>query len=86
MPGCLLGTCSHVLSIDYYRSSVNYPEIFIAVKCDSWTDYKKGNCARNPKILMGYGLNNSAENGKYYLDTSSRFPYGIGELGIRITK
>lgn len=86
MPGCLLGTCSHVLSIDYYRASVNYPKIFAAIKCNEWSDFKKGYCDRNSKILMGHWLNNSGENGKYYLETSSNFPYGLENIGIKMTK
>ncbi|XP_077287752.1 pancreatic lipase-related protein 2-like [Arctopsyche grandis] len=83
MPGCIIGQCSHVLSIDYYKSSVENPAEFLAVMCKDWITFKKGKCSKNPRVVMGYWIYKNIKKGRYFLETSPAFPYGIGESGIK---
>lgn len=57
-PGCPKSpewTCSHWRSVDLYAESL-YSNEFVGKKCDSYKNYKAGNCAKNPTGIMG-GLN-----------------------------
>ncbi|KAK0094963.1 hypothetical protein PV326_009558 [Microctonus aethiopoides] len=70
-PGCAgidQDSCSHQKVTDYMLESIVYPRKFPAFQCDSWDNYKDGNCANNPVAYMGNGCDPSAR-GKYYLTT-----------------
>ncbi|KAK0075277.1 hypothetical protein PV325_007129 [Microctonus aethiopoides] len=70
-PGCTgidQNRCSHKKSTEYTIESINIPQRFPAFQCDSWNNYKDGNCANNPVAYMGNACDPSAR-GKYYLTT-----------------
>lgn len=46
----------------------------MAVKCETWDDFMKGECMNNTIIPMGIATPLSAR-GKFYLQTENRAPY-----------
>ncbi|KAK0075278.1 hypothetical protein PV325_007130 [Microctonus aethiopoides] len=70
-PGCAgidQDSCSHQKVTAYMIDSINNRQRFLALQCDSWNNYKDGNCANNPVAYMGNACDPSAR-GKYYLTT-----------------
>lgn len=60
--------CNHRMCIDMYTATVNHPEWFIAHKCDTYKDYKKGGCSRNDVTMAGF-WNPGTAKGVYYFST-----------------
>ncbi|XP_046743819.1 lipase member H-like [Diprion similis] len=85
-PGCsvtselLLITCSHARSWAYYAESLINENAFVAVACDSYTEFKNGSCSSNTEVVMGYATPNTAA-GNFMLQTNSDSPYGRGDNG-----
>ncbi|XP_028157081.1 pancreatic lipase-related protein 2-like [Ostrinia furnacalis] len=48
--------CSHWRSYQFYSESVIRPKAFVATACGSWRQYKRGLCAAQHSIHMGYGV------------------------------
>lgn len=49
--------CSHWRSYQFYAESVIYDNHFLAISCDTWEDYLKGDCDPNQEpINMGYAV------------------------------
>ncbi|KAF6210284.1 hypothetical protein GE061_013388 [Apolygus lucorum] len=83
-PGCgwdLAGFRSHRRAYWLYASSIMNPGGFLAVQCDSWSDFKKGKCKGNNVTEMGHHVSLKAR-GKYFLRTGSKMPYTLGESSI----
>ncbi|KAI5635863.1 lipase domain-containing protein [Phthorimaea operculella] len=83
-PGCFLMKCSHLLASYVYTESISRPELFVAVKCDSWTQFLDEQCTNQTAILGNAPLPDT--RGMYYLRTSGETPYGIGRDGTRPLK
>nr|XP_033334497.1 lipase member H-B-like [Megalopta genalis] len=86
-PGCSLlmieypgGSCSHFRAEEFMTEAANNPNTFIGVQCNSWVDFKAGNCNQTNKIPMGLFTPCSAA-GKYYLQTNSASPFAKGSSG-----
>lgn len=69
--------CSHGRSHNFFAESLITKKGFVAYPCPSYDDYKKGKCKENP-ILMGEPTP-EASSGVYYLKTSDKAPYALGE-------
>ncbi|XP_076379637.1 lipase member H-A-like [Megalopta genalis] len=78
--GALLNVCSHARVQKYMAEAARYPNAFMGIKCNSWDDFKAGNCNQTDKIPMGLFTPCSAR-GNYYLTTNSASPYGRGLAG-----
>ncbi|XP_076379738.1 lipase member H-B-like [Megalopta genalis] len=74
------GSCSHIRSEVLMAEAANNPNTFIGVQCNSWVDFKAGNCNQTNKIPMGLFTPCSAA-GKYYLQTNSASPFAKGSSG-----
>jgi hypothetical protein len=73
--------CSHRRAWVYYQESVFPRKPFLAVKCDSYDDFKAGKCKNNTITTMG--LSDSKEEGNFYLITHSNPLFAsLGEDGI----
>ncbi|KAJ8710488.1 hypothetical protein PYW08_009003 [Mythimna loreyi] len=79
-PGCILQTCSHSRSLEYFAESMVSPAAFMAVKCDSPSDFKEGKCDVTDLSIIGYYIPANI-SGNYYLKTASSSPYGTGATG-----
>ncbi|KAJ8710491.1 hypothetical protein PYW08_009006 [Mythimna loreyi] len=79
-PGCLLQTCSHSRSLEYFAESMLSPDAFIGVKCNNYYSFRRGKCDRNDMSIMGY-YTPASVTGDYYLYTAAESPYGTGALG-----
>ncbi|CAH1407445.1 unnamed protein product [Nezara viridula] len=69
--------CSHGMSYKYYDESIENPEAFPAVNCDSWKSYANGSCDNNNGTYMGDPTPTSTR-GIFYLTTNYKSPYGRG--------
>ncbi|XP_014277740.1 pancreatic triacylglycerol lipase isoform X2 [Halyomorpha halys] len=70
-------SCSHGMSYKYYDESIQNPEAFRAVECDSWKSYASGNCNKHNVTYMGDPTPTSTR-GIFYLTTNDKPPYGRG--------
>jgi hypothetical protein len=77
-----LDYCSHQRSCYYYAESVATldKKAFPAVKCKSILIFK--NCQSTPNAYMGFYVDSSLAEGKYYLDTNGEAPFNQGDNGI----
>ncbi|XP_015516106.2 lipase member H-B [Neodiprion lecontei] len=73
-------TCSHARSWAYFAESLSDEDAFLAIACDSYTEFEAGSCSSNTEEIMGYATPNTAA-GNYMLQTNSDSPYGRGEEG-----
>ncbi|XP_043258017.1 uncharacterized protein LOC122400559 [Colletes gigas] len=79
--GCMLdlaGACSHYRAVLYYAESINSQTGFWGRLCDSYENYKEGDCNSEPQTPMGGIVPNLRAFGSYYLETSGRSPYALG--------
>lgn len=73
--------CSHRRAWVFYQESVYPRKPFLAVKCDSFDDFKEGKCKNNQITKMG--LSGERDEGNFYLITHSNPLYtALGEDGI----
>ncbi|KAK0175384.1 hypothetical protein PV327_009136 [Microctonus hyperodae] len=75
-PGCSALqslTCSHARAYIFMIDSIIYPDEFVAMKCDSWSDYRNGRCS-GTEAIMGEHVTVTAR-GSYYLRTNPNSPY-----------
>ncbi|XP_075224466.1 pancreatic triacylglycerol lipase-like isoform X2 [Lycorma delicatula] len=81
-PGCGfdIGICSHCRSYEYYIDALENPIPFLAVPCDSFTNFKNGHCCSGI-VEMGPNVNKEIR-GKYYLFTSDSTPFALGKRSI----
>lgn len=83
-PGCNTDTsCSHARAWEFFVESINNPESFVALQCDSWGSFSHHMCTENQRGLMGYYTPNGTR-GNFYLVTNNVSPYGLGEKGILV--
>ncbi|KAJ2944025.1 hypothetical protein O0L34_g8353 [Tuta absoluta] len=82
-PGCFGIVCNHLTAAYVYTESISRPELFVAVKCDSWAQFQDNQCS-NETTNLGAPLPDT--RGVYYLRTSGERPYGLGIDGIRSNK
>ncbi|CAC5375489.1 Phospholipase A1 member A,Endothelial lipase,Pancreatic lipase-related protein 2,Inactive pancreatic lipase-related protein 1,Pancreatic triacylglycerol lipase,Putative endothelial lipase [Mytilus coruscus] len=81
-PGCLTDpiapvySCAHMRALYYFIESVNPDCKFTSELCQSWDDFKDGNCESCGSGCqeMGYNLAYNAD-GEYYLRTGQKYPY-----------
>ncbi|CAG5073971.1 Similar to Pnlip: Pancreatic triacylglycerol lipase (Mus musculus) [Cotesia congregata] len=74
-PGCpvfITQYCSHGKSHQYMAESIIHPEEFVAVKCDSWKDYKANKCYDNTTAIMGEYISTDT-HGIFFLETKPDF-------------
>ncbi|KAJ2943599.1 hypothetical protein O0L34_g16708 [Tuta absoluta] len=76
--------CSHIRSYFLWISSLQNPNSFLAVKCDSVQQARNKECFKNkPQVTNILGLNTDrTKKGIFYLATSNEFPYYLGEKGL----
>lgn len=79
-PGCKSQICSHIRSLWLFVEAVCKPDSFIATKCDSWEDWKKGKCNKNEVAAINLDLPRAVQ-GKFYGRTNSEEPFGQGKDG-----
>ncbi|XP_047035594.1 pancreatic lipase-related protein 2-like [Helicoverpa zea] len=84
-PNCLLQTCSHNRVWLLYAESVLNRDAFLAAKCASYEDFRKGQCDYNDTRIMGY-FTSPESRGKYFLQTSDEVPYGRRSEGLKYVK
>ncbi|XP_077287428.1 pancreatic triacylglycerol lipase-like [Arctopsyche grandis] len=84
MPGCWgVNLCNHVDSIIYYTESAFISKnAFNSVNCIDWNTFINKGCTNNTQVSMGYWLPNTVPNGNYYLKTSDKAVYALGNAGI----
>lgn len=87
-PGCPINSlsdpmqaCSHIRAQYFGGESSRYPNSFPSIECNSWEEFKAGNCNSNNIIPMGLGAPCSA-TGKFYLQTNHQSPFGLGQAGL----
>jgi hypothetical protein len=74
--------CSHWRSWRFWADSVaNQKNYFYALKCDTWSNFKRGKCIKNEVILMGIECPKDAR-GNFYLQTNDEVPFSRGKEGI----
>ncbi|XP_078046316.1 lipase member H-like [Augochlora pura] len=76
----LISACSHKRADEYMAEAARNADAFPSVECNSWDDFKDGNCDRNVTIPMGYAAPCSVA-GKFYLQTNSKSPFSRGRNG-----
>ncbi|GJQ68236.1 hypothetical protein Trydic_g10768 [Trypoxylus dichotomus] len=79
-PGCgldIVGICAHSRSHEYYAESI-LSSRFVSSKCDSYSNYDKGDCSHNRQSLMGQLYIDTSASGEYYLTTNNQAPYARG--------
>lgn len=81
-PGCLESVCSHNRVWQLWEESVNRPNAFIGVKCESGDQFQANGCKNNEKSPMGYATS-SEVRGTFYLRTNFMIPFGLGNLGTK---
>lgn len=78
--------CSHNRVWQLYQETVRHPELFPAVKCDSYGAFRQNSCDTSKVAFMGFGVDTNAE-GNYYLQTNANiFRFGMGDLGMESSK
>ncbi|XP_052744588.1 inactive pancreatic lipase-related protein 1 [Bicyclus anynana] len=85
-PDCLLQTCSHSRAWELYSESVLRPRAFPAVRCKDWDAFANGDCDFDNISYMGYASEpgpDDEEEGKYFLQTNTTNPFGLGQAGIK---
>lgn len=72
--------CSHGRSYKYLSEQINDEgPSFIAVQCDSYKKFNKGECANSTnRAVMGAVDRTRAAKGAYYLNTNKKRPFGLG--------
>ncbi|CAG9785948.1 unnamed protein product [Diatraea saccharalis] len=60
--------CSHRACIDIWTATVSHPDWFKAWKCDSYKEFKKGQCSMNESTIAGF-WNPGNATGVYYFST-----------------
>lgn len=84
-PGCgsdPAGTCAHSRAYEYYAESLNRPDAWWAIMCNSSEAFEAGQCKGNdierfPRWKADY----HKPPGIYQLRTASTAPYGLGLNG-----
>lgn len=61
-------TCNHRTCINIYMATVTHPQWFLAHKCDTYKEFKKGSCDRNGVTMAGF-WNPGTAKGVYYFST-----------------
>ncbi|RVE53468.1 hypothetical protein evm_001838 [Chilo suppressalis] len=79
-PSCLIDTCSHSRAWELMAESLHDQGAFPAVRCNSWEDFKKGNC--DETSYMGIA-SQPGTKGKFYLQTADSSPFGLGANGTQ---
>ncbi|XP_059062895.1 phospholipase A1 VesT1.02-like [Achroia grisella] len=79
-PGCLLSTCDHTRAWQLFAESLTMPDNFPARKCENWTKFKDGLCAKNEVAFTGIN-SKPGKPGLYFFNTKSSSPYGLGSAG-----
>ncbi|XP_011883212.1 PREDICTED: lipase member H-B-like isoform X2 [Vollenhovia emeryi] len=76
--------CSHNRAWKLYAESLINESSFLGVQCSSISQFTSGNCNNNTQIFMGYATPRSAQ-GKVYLITNDRSPFGLSKQGAFIS-
>ncbi|XP_039757387.1 phospholipase A1 VesT1.02-like, partial [Pararge aegeria] len=79
-PGCIFSTCDHSRAWELYAESISSPNHFPARKCDNWTMFQNGLCAKNAVTYMGLN-SRPGDLGIYFLTTGSSPPYSMEAAG-----
>ncbi len=80
--------CSHRRAWIYYQESVKNPKSFIAIKCNSYSEFLNGTCT-NEKAFMGFTDDiELEEKGNFYLVTHPNHfgTTAMGNEGLSIRK
>ncbi|KAK7590572.1 hypothetical protein V9T40_002185 [Parthenolecanium corni] len=80
-PGCKGLICSHARAYEFFVDSILHPHTYLAHKCKNWGKYDDGKCAQEPTLYMGDETPTNAIHGDYFLHTSDKPPYGLGNNG-----
>lgn len=65
--------CSHVIVTAFVVESIQNPEGFSSIKCDSYENYLVGVCATNDRVALGGDL--VGHQGIYFFETNPEKPY-----------
>ncbi|KOB75067.1 Uncharacterized protein OBRU01_08153 [Operophtera brumata] len=75
--------CSHSKSFLLWVAAMQYPDLFIGLKCDSVQDARDRNCFEGPLVTNLMGPNTDVNKpGIFYLATLNYFPYYLGKKGL----
>ncbi|XP_013190455.2 lipase member H [Amyelois transitella] len=77
--------CSHIRGYTIWVAALLYQNSLIAIKCDSVQEARNKDCYDRVPVetnLLGLNVDRN-KPGIYYLSTSNRFPYFLGEAGTR---
>jgi pancreatic triacylglycerol lipase len=72
------GGCSHSRSHEYMVESINAVVPFKAAHCDTYDNFKSGNCGGNEVQNMGFEDHDSITHGTYFLDVNEDAPFARG--------
>ncbi|XP_061714833.1 phospholipase A1 member A-like [Cydia pomonella] len=77
--------CSHMRAYFLWISALINPGNLIAVHCDTVAQAKDGDCFdKKPLVTNTMDLTiDKSKPGIYYLRTSNRYPFGLGENGLK---
>ncbi|XP_026669191.1 pancreatic triacylglycerol lipase-like [Ceratina calcarata] len=74
------GACSHSRSYFYYAESIDSKVGFAGRNCDNYDNYLNGKCKTNLLSLMGGLLPKFNIKGNFYLKTTNKSPFAMGNL------
>ncbi|KXJ70725.1 hypothetical protein RP20_CCG022310 [Aedes albopictus] len=67
--------CSHFKAVEYFRASLNRGNIFEGTNCNSYNNYKRGECTKNSRSDFGL-FNNKLALGPLYISIDKTvYPY-----------
>ncbi|KAI8426024.1 hypothetical protein MSG28_004999 [Choristoneura fumiferana] len=77
--------CSHVRSFFLWLSALNNPHTFIGIQCDTIQQARNNDCYdRTPTVTNTMDLyTDRTKPGIYYVATFNRYPYYLGQRGIK---
>ncbi|GBP56144.1 Lipase member H [Eumeta japonica] len=67
--------CNHKACVKYWTRTVEHPQWYLAWRCDSYRNFRKGRCAANEVTIAGYS-NPGNSTGVFYVSTDG---YGFTE-------
>lgn len=70
-----ISACSHIRCLHFFIESI-VSKNFIAVSCDSNSEFNSGSCDDKEKIVYGYHMPPTAK-GSYYFKTNAKKPFAI---------
>ncbi|XP_036337618.1 endothelial lipase [Rhagoletis pomonella] len=81
-PGCTTKSCSHMYAFVLFMEALVEGVMIPAVKCDSWSHFRKRQCDFNDAVAIGLKYPDKAR-GVYFCLTQPNPPFTFMEYGIK---